>query len=278
MKNLATTNENEVTIVSGSEVYLSQRKLAEMCGVSQDTIYNFFLSRNIDVKQGVSSENAFLSVTYYAFESKAKNEVAKSTFKAVGSAGMTAFILTLGGYQLNAEPVNQDLTRKLEATQYQLEAFKAQSERFKVESVYAEKERKVVENCLAIKQMEVDELRVENLALRAVSAKAVRSSTKKSQAERDAERARKAEEKSWVPAYMLVKNTPWAFDLFYVRAEQCRLIERVGSGWIVTDWGLRMKFGRNVPSLIEGAGNCMRWDVRRGGEILGYLGIEKWGR
>jgi len=46
-----------------------------MCGVEQQAIQQRCLSLKIDVKQGISDENAALLVTYYAIEKLAESKV-----------------------------------------------------------------------------------------------------------------------------------------------------------------------------------------------------------
>jgi hypothetical protein len=103
MKNLATTNQSEVTILSRDEVYISQRKLADLCGVEQPSIAQRCLSQQYEVSQGVAPEIAILLITYYAVESKAANDTARKSLSLIAKAGMKAYILALGGYTLSAE-------------------------------------------------------------------------------------------------------------------------------------------------------------------------------
>jgi hypothetical protein len=83
---------NDVTIFSNGDATISQRRLAELCGVDQSVLSRFFASRNVNVNQGVSSENAFLCITYYAIESKAANDTARQTLSKIGAAGMKAYL------------------------------------------------------------------------------------------------------------------------------------------------------------------------------------------
>ena len=56
-KNLATKNTTDFTVLPTGEAYISQRKAVELCGVVVSTLNDYFRTKNIDVKQGVSAEN-----------------------------------------------------------------------------------------------------------------------------------------------------------------------------------------------------------------------------
>ena len=80
--------------------YISQRKAAELCGVSQQAIHKFWLSENVDVNQGLTDENLFLVVAHYALDSKQANHTARQTLRAFAYAGARAFIYYHAGVQL----------------------------------------------------------------------------------------------------------------------------------------------------------------------------------
>jgi len=100
MKNLATINQKDITILDNGDAFVSQRKCAELCGVSQSAVSQRCLSLNLDVKQGISSENAFLLITHYASQS---NQQAIQSLIVIGSAGMKAYIYHEAGYVMKAE-------------------------------------------------------------------------------------------------------------------------------------------------------------------------------
>lgn len=78
--------------------YISQRKAAELCGVSQQAVSAFCLSDNIDTKHGLTDEILFLLVIHYALDSKRTNTTARATLKAFAYAGARAYIYTQVGY------------------------------------------------------------------------------------------------------------------------------------------------------------------------------------
>ena len=73
MTNLTTMNQTPIEIVidtQNGEAYISQRKAAELLGVSQQAIQQRCLSQNFDVKEGLSSEIFSLLVTHYALDAR----------------------------------------------------------------------------------------------------------------------------------------------------------------------------------------------------------------
>lgn len=70
MKNLATKNINDFTILTNGEAFISQRKAAELCGMANTTIQSFIKSRaaNVDTKQGLTPDLLQKVVQYYAYK------------------------------------------------------------------------------------------------------------------------------------------------------------------------------------------------------------------
>ena len=85
-----------VNMLTG-ETFISQRKVAELCGVSQQAITKFWVSRKVDVKQGVTSENLGLIVAHYAEKG---NTVAIKTLVLFAKTGAKAFIYHKAGVAL----------------------------------------------------------------------------------------------------------------------------------------------------------------------------------
>ena len=105
MNNLATTNSTEVTIVSKNEVYLSQRKCEELLGIPQSTISRWIRENGSPFSTNEINQLDAKSVQKLAFLGHSKGyEKCLSFIELTCEAGITAFILTLGGYKLNAEP------------------------------------------------------------------------------------------------------------------------------------------------------------------------------
>lgn len=105
MKNLATKNQNDFTVLENGEAYISQRKAAELCGVGQSTLNEYFRSNNIDVKQGISAENLNFSITHYAQKGR---ERAIGTLVKFAKAGAKAYIYHQAGYEVQAVKVEKD--------------------------------------------------------------------------------------------------------------------------------------------------------------------------
>lgn len=99
MKNLATQNQTDFAVHANGDAFISQRKAAELCGVSQSAISQICLSKNIDVKQGVSSENLSLLITYYAQKERIE---AINTLCMLAEAGAKAYIYHQAGLTINA--------------------------------------------------------------------------------------------------------------------------------------------------------------------------------
>lgn len=100
MKNLATKNTTDFTVLENGQAFISQRKAAELCGVGQSTIRDFFHSNNIDVNQGVSAENLEKPITHYARKGRAE---AVQTLILFAKAGAKAYIYHQAGYTLRAQ-------------------------------------------------------------------------------------------------------------------------------------------------------------------------------
>ena len=103
MNELIKIENNDVTIFENGDAFISQRKLSTLCGVTQQTIQERCLSLKLDVKQGISEENATLLVTYYAIESKAANDTARKSLATIAKAGMRAYLYHEAGYVIEAK-------------------------------------------------------------------------------------------------------------------------------------------------------------------------------
>lgn len=106
MSNISTVlvTDFKVNTVTG-EAFVSQRKAAELLGVSQSAISQFSLSRNYDVKEGLSSEIFSFLVTHYALDSKAATPEAKEILRKVSAAGTKAFLYHEAGYNVGVTQI-----------------------------------------------------------------------------------------------------------------------------------------------------------------------------
>ena len=120
---------NDVTILQSGEAFISQRKLAVLCGVDQSTINRYYASLNIDVNQGISDENAVLCITYYAIESKAANDTARKSLAIIAKAGMRAYLYHEAGYVLGTQNSNPNsISEILERAERELKALEKEME------------------------------------------------------------------------------------------------------------------------------------------------------
>jgi hypothetical protein len=102
--NLATTNKTDFTVTESGDAFISQRKLAELCGVALSAVQKHLASGHPKYlnDNGITAENAILVVTHYAVESKAANDTARKTLALVAQAGMKAYIYHEAGYVMQA--------------------------------------------------------------------------------------------------------------------------------------------------------------------------------
>ena len=132
MNNLATTNNKEITITESGDAFISQTKVAAMCGINQSTIQSAISRQssyavwwNLNENNQLDAESAFNAVAYYA--GQGKPEALQSLIK-IGAAGMKAYIYHEAGYKMDAKPsvpmTYLEALKELVATQELLEAAK----------------------------------------------------------------------------------------------------------------------------------------------------------
>jgi len=95
--NLATKNKEDYTITPDGGAFTTQRKAAELCGVSRGAVRGYFSPRNVDLKQGVSAENLSLLAQHYA---RKGHPAAIATLVKFSEAGAQAYIYTEAGYDI----------------------------------------------------------------------------------------------------------------------------------------------------------------------------------
>ena len=100
-----TTATNEVTVnLATGEAFISQRKAAIEIGIALSSLQGHCLSRNYDIKQGLSSEIFSLAVMHYALDSKAATPEAKELLRKISQAGAKAYLYHEAGLSIG---VNQ---------------------------------------------------------------------------------------------------------------------------------------------------------------------------
>lgn len=97
MKNLATRNQEDYSIHPDGTAYTTQRKAAEMMGVSRGAVEGYFKPKNVDISQGVNVENLFALSQHYARKGRPE---AVSMLVKFGEAGAQAYIYTEAGYTI----------------------------------------------------------------------------------------------------------------------------------------------------------------------------------
>lgn len=101
---LATYFNSEVVIDSNGEAWVTQTKLGEMCGISQQAIGKHIKTEHgcsyiLNENSQLDTESAYLVVAHYAIQGKPE---AIKTLAAIGKAGMKAYLYHLAGYTMNA--------------------------------------------------------------------------------------------------------------------------------------------------------------------------------
>jgi predicted transcriptional regulator len=96
------------------EAYVSQTKLAEMCGVGQDTISKYITKTrhtlNLNEINQLREDSVELVIGYYAFDSQRPSTKALQTYRIMAKAGIRAYIYSQAGYELKAEKKDSELS------------------------------------------------------------------------------------------------------------------------------------------------------------------------
>lgn len=102
MKNLATKNTSDFTVLEDGQAFISQRKAAEMCGISQPSLLAFLSKKHV-TNQGLTPEMLQEAITHYALFSKAANDTARNFAAKLMQAGAKAYIYHQAGYTFEAK-------------------------------------------------------------------------------------------------------------------------------------------------------------------------------
>ena len=120
-KNLATANKRDFTILRDGEAYISQLKLAALCGVSQGNISqaisrgsSYVIGANLNDNNQLDYNSAFNVILHHAMSGKSP---AIATLGLIGSGGMKAYIYHEAGYQFDARP-REDLLKNKRLAQH----------------------------------------------------------------------------------------------------------------------------------------------------------------
>ena len=161
---IATTSSVDFTVdKTTGEAYISQTKLAELCGVTQHAISQHVSKTRDTLKLNdinqIHEDSVELVMSHYAFESQRPNETALKNYRVLAKAGIRAYIYHMAGYVMEAKPA---------VPQTYLEALKALvvSEEARLLEVAAHERTQTL---LEEKRLQLDESR-EYLSIKRVAA------------------------------------------------------------------------------------------------------------
>ena len=102
------------------EAYISQTKLAELCGVTQHAISQYVSKTRDTLKLNeinqIHEDSVELVMSHYAIESQRPNETALKNYRVLAKAGIRAYLYHMAGYVMEAKPaVPQTYLEALEA-------------------------------------------------------------------------------------------------------------------------------------------------------------------
>ena len=107
----ATYVNSDFRVDANGEAYISQRKAAELLGVSQQAIQQRCLSQSFFVEQGLTSEIFELLVTYYALDARETRVEAKALLKQIIAAGVKAYLYSQAGYVMSASLPSPEVSK-----------------------------------------------------------------------------------------------------------------------------------------------------------------------
>ena len=107
MRNLAQMNTEDFTVNENGEAFISQTKVAELCGVvphaiSQQVVKTRDTLKLNEINQ-LHYESLELMIGYYAFDSQRTNDIACSNYRILAKAGAKAYIYNQAGYVMEAK-------------------------------------------------------------------------------------------------------------------------------------------------------------------------------
>lgn len=100
-------SQNEVTVFANGEAFISQTKVAELCGVKPHAISQWISKTrdnlNLNEYNQLDAKALELVIAYYAFDSQRTTKKAKDTARMFMKAGAKAYLYHEAGYTLTAE-------------------------------------------------------------------------------------------------------------------------------------------------------------------------------
>ena len=121
MKNEIVKSGNDVTVLNDGSAFISQRRVAKLCGVNINAIQHqikigFVGHSNLNENNQIDSKGLVLLVTYYA----SKKQKAFETLAMFAEAGAKAFLYHEAGYVFDAKKNNSNPQLELEKAQAKL--------------------------------------------------------------------------------------------------------------------------------------------------------------
>lgn len=140
--------------IDGTQSGMSESGLARLCGVDRSSVHNllqkaaadkkvpeilkpilgkdFYLPTDADKNaQVIPADICALVVEYYAFESKAKNETARFSFRKFASKGISSWIKEITGYQEGQIPESKEILSILKEVLSEVSELKQISKEYK---------------------------------------------------------------------------------------------------------------------------------------------------
>ena len=106
--NLATKNTTDFRVLNNGKAYISQTKVAVLCGVSQHAISQFVTKTHdtliVNEFSQLDAKSLELVIGHYAFDSQRTNDVARTNYRLLAQAGAKAYIYHEAGYVISAKP------------------------------------------------------------------------------------------------------------------------------------------------------------------------------
>lgn len=108
LNNLATKNTSDFTVLNNGDAFISQTKVAVLCGVGQNSISQFITKTRDTLQLNDNSQlghnSLELVIGHYAFDSQRTNEITLGNYRMLAKAGAKAYIYHEAGYIMEAKP------------------------------------------------------------------------------------------------------------------------------------------------------------------------------
>jgi len=105
MKNLATKNSTDFTVLEDGQAFISQPKLASLINIPVGTLTSF-ISRSKEISNtinGLDANSLEIAVAHYAMTSRSTTVEAQALYRTLAQAGAKAYIYHQAGYVFEAK-------------------------------------------------------------------------------------------------------------------------------------------------------------------------------